>query len=280
MGQFYKGSKVVPELPEVFTISNNLAEVLPSTTLTEVEIFENYKKIPTIEKFEEILNIKIVNVERISKNILIKFENKKYILIHLGMTGRIRYSEVKEKFGWDKIRLTFKNREGEIFYINFTDTRKFGKFQIIDDFNINSGHEVFNLNEKQIEEIIYKISRKKTEIKNILLDQKTISGLGNIYCNDTLFDAKIHPARFGSSLSKDEIYRIIVSSKKILEKGIQQKGSSLKDKMYTDIYGNFGNYQNSFLVYNKKNCPKCTHELQKIYIKQRSSYFCPKCQII
>lgn len=270
----------MPELPEVFTISNNLAEVLPNTTLIEVEIFENYKKIPNVKKFDEILNVKVNKIERISKNIIVNFDNSKNILIHLGMTGRIRYSEVKEEFGWDKIRLTFKNFENKIFFINFTDTRKFGKFQILDSINIKSGLEVFNLNEKEIEEITSKISKKKTEIKNILLDQKTISGLGNIYCNDTLFDAKIHPARLGSSLSIEEIKKIINSSKKILEKGISQKGSSLKDKMYTDIYGNFGNYQDNFLVYNQKSCPDCSHELEKIYIKQRSSYYCPKCQII
>lgn len=280
MVQFYKGSKVVPELPEVFTISTNLAEILPKTTLNEVEIFEKYKKIPSIEKFEEILNTEVKKVDRVSKNILINFENSKYILIHLGMTGRIRYSKTKEKFGWDKIRLTFKNKDKEIFYINFTDTRKFGKFLILSELNITSGIEVFNLNEKQIDDIISTISKKNTEIKNILLDQKIISGLGNIYCNDTLFEAKIHPSRFGSSLSNNEIKRIISASKKILEKGISLKGSSLKDKMYTDIYGNFGRYQDSFLVYNQKNCPECLSDLKKIYIKKRSSYFCPKCQTI
>lgn len=269
----------MPELPEVFTISQNLKNLLPNSTLENVEIIEKYRSIPDIEEFSKILNNKVKDVLRISKYILINFENSETLQIHLGMTGRIRFSKTSQDFGWDKIKFTFKNIDGDIFYINYTDTRKFGKVKIVREVKINTGLEVFNLNQSEKDNLINKISKKNTEIKNILLDQKIISGLGNIYSNDTLFDAKVNPLKKGSELSKTQIESIISSAKNILEKGINLGGSSLKDKMYTDIFGNYGKYQDHFLVYNQDFCPDCKHKLHKIYIKQRSSYYCPTCQV-
>lgn len=279
MGKIFKGITIMPELPEVFTISENLKEILPNSSLEKVDIIEKYRSIPDLTDFSQIINQRVKDVSRVSKYILINFENSKTLLIHLGMTGRIRFAKVPQEFGWDKIILTFKNSNQEEFQINFTDTRKFGKVKILSEVNIDSGKEVFNLNEQEKENLINLISKKNTEIKNILLDQKIISGLGNIYSNDTLFDAKINPSKKGTELSKVEIEKILMSAKKILEKGIEKKGSSLKDKMYTDIYGNFGKYQDYFLVYGKEFCPDCQKKLNKIYIKQRSSFYCSTCQV-
>ena len=268
----------MPELPEVFTISEDLKKILPNSVLENVEIIEKYRSIPETAEFTNILNNKVKEVSRISKYILITFENSLTLLIHLGMTGRIRYSETPKDFGWDKIKFKFFN-EGKNFYINFTDTRKFGKVKILNEVKINTGTEVFNLTSIEKENIINQISKKNTEIKNILLDQKVISGLGNIYSNDTLFDARVNPLKKGNELSKNQIEKIIDSAKKILEKGIRLKGSSLKDKMYTDLFGNYGNYQEHFLVYNQEFCRECNAKLNKVYIKQRSSYYCPTCQV-
>jgi len=267
----------MPELPEVFTITNNLKEILPNSKLVEAEIFEEYRSIPKISAFEEIYSQKIKSVTRISKYILINFENKT-LLIHLGMTGRIRFSKEKELFRWDKIRFKFLSAKGETFYLNFTDTRKFGKVKIVEKPEVNSGTEPFNLSEEDINKLIIKIKNKNTEIKNILLDQKIISGLGNIYSNDTLFEAKINPLIKGKDLAIEDISKIIEVAGKVLEDGILKKGSSMKDKMYTDIYGNYGDYQDYFRIYERKNCRDCDSEIIKIHIKGRSSYYCPKCQ--
>jgi len=269
----------MPELPEVFTITKNLEKILPGSTLNNVEILEVYRSIPTISEFEKIKNEKVKNVARISKYILISFEEFT-LQIHLGMTGRIRFSETKENFGWDKIIFEFINSHDEKFFINFTDTRKFGKVKITKNIAINTGYEPLLIATEKIEETANKIKNKNSEIKNILLDQKIISGLGNIYSNDTLFHAKINPLIKGKDLSLKEIKKIISSSKYILEKGIENGGSSLRDKMYSDIYGNYGTYQDNFLIYEKKNCVECATPIIKIKIKGRASYYCPTCQPI
>lgn len=267
----------MPELPEVFTITKNLKEILPNSEFLEAEIFEEYRSIPKISAFSELYNYKVKSVERISKYILINFSNKTLIL-HLGMTGRIRFSKEKELFRWDKIRFKFKSSSGEVFYINFTDTRKFGKVKITDNPIINSGIEPFELTKEKISQIIQKIKKKNSEIKNILLDQTIISGLGNIYSNDTLFEAGINPLIKGKDLTEDKIEKIIVTANKILLEGINKKGSSMKDKMYTDIYGNYGEYQDYFKIYERKSCINCNSTIIKVAIKGRASYYCPNCQ--
>jgi len=269
----------MPELPEVFTISKNLQEILPNSTLIQTEIFEDYRSIPKIEAFEELKQQKVISVDRVAKYIIISFESKK-LIIHLGMTGRIRYSKQKELFKWDKLRFNFLSADGETYFINFTDTRKFGKVKISNSATINSGIEPFNLDEHKVKTLKEKIQKRNSEIKNILLDQQVIAGLGNIYSNDTLFEAKINPLIKGKDLNDIEVEKIIQAANKVLLEGINKKGSSMKDKMYTDIYGNYGEYQDSFKVYEKKECILCQSKIIKIHIKGRSSYYCPKCQPI
>ena len=267
----------MPELPEVFTITRDLKEILPGSTLINTEILEVYRSIPTSEEFQLLKNEKIKDVDRISKYILIHFQNLT-LQIHLGMTGRIRFSKEKEMFGWDKLRLEFINSRNEKFFINFTDTRKFGKVKIQKNISINTGYEPLLESIEKIDKTVHKIQKKNSEIKNILLDQTLVSGLGNIYANDTLFHSKVNPLIKAKDLSIDQIKNIISSAKIVLERGIKNGGSSLKDKMYSDIYGKYGTYQDHFLIYERKNCTDCETPIVKIKIKGRSSYYCPHCQ--
>ena len=269
----------MPELPEVFTITKNLIELLPGCKLVDVEILENHRSIPKLEEFNQINYQSVKSVDRIAKYILINFD-KNTVMVHLGMTGRLRFSQERKTFGWDKIILTFENSLNEKFYINYTDTRKFGKVKILEKFNPNSGYEPIKENDLEKSIAIKKILVKNSEIKNILLDQKIIAGLGNIYANDTLFDAKINPTIKGKDLSEEKVLKIINSAKKILNLGIEKGGSSLRDKMYTDIYGNLGFYQDNFLVYDQPICKECGHEIVKIKIKGRTTFYCPLCQKI
>jgi formamidopyrimidine-DNA glycosylase len=266
----------MPEFPEVFTITQNLKELLPNAKLVAIEILDFHPKVPKEKEFNSIINQKVSEVTNISKNIYIKFE-KLSLQIHLGMTGRIRFSNEKTNFGWDKIRFEFE-KEGIRFYLNFTDTRKFGKIFLIQEIKIKKGLNPLDFTEGEFEKLLEKISRSRKEIKDLILDQSIISGLGNIYSNDTLHLSKLHPQTAGINLTKPDIKNIIQKAKEILEKGIKYGGSSLEDKMYTNIYGELGEYQNHFLVYNQKICPSCNHEITKIKIKGRGTYFCSKCQ--
>ncbi len=266
----------MPEFPEVFTITKNLNELLKDAELLEVEILDYHPKVSSLEDFKAIENSKITEVRNISKSIIFEFSNGKKIVSHLAMTGRFRYADEKSGFGWDKVRFKFKKNNKE-FFINFTDTRKFGKLQISTNIPKKIFPNPLNYTEKEIEKIKNKISKSNKSIKELLLDQVTFSGLGNIYSNDTLHVSKVDPQTKGKDLEINKIKEIIENGQKILREGIELGGSSLYDKMYTDIYGNEGKYQDFFKIYNLKNCKDCGRKITKIKIAGRGTFFCENC---
>ena len=266
----------MPEFPEVFTITKNLQKQLKNAVLIEVEYLDYHPKISAIRELKQLENNQVLDVYNVSKNIIIKFPDENYLVSHLAMTGRYRFSKEKEMFGWDKIRFKFE-KNGNIFFINFTDTRKFGKLILTKTLNVKPEINPLNINEEQIKKIVSKIQKSKKTIKELLLDQNIISGLGNIYCNDTLHLSKINPEKTGDKLTEEEIRKIISNAKIILELGIEKGGSSLYDKMYTDIFGNTGNYQDFFQVYNLKICKDCGGEITKKMIGGRGTYYCKNC---
>ena len=266
----------MPEFPEVFTITKNLQKQLKNAVLLEVEYLDYHPKISAISELKQLENNQVLDVYNVSKNIIFKFPDDNHLVSHLAMTGRYRFSNEKELFGWDKIRFKFE-KNGYIFFINFTDTRKFGKLILTKTLNIKPEINPLNINEEQIKNIVSKIQKSKKTIKELLLDQNIISGLGNIYCNDTLHFSKINPGKTGDKLTEEEIRKVISNAKIILELGIEKGGSSLYDKMYTDIYGNTGNYQDFFQVYNQKICKDCGGEITKKMIGGRGTYYCKNC---
>lgn len=266
----------MPEFPEVYTITKNLNELLSDATLLDVEIINSHPKISTLEEFISLLNLKVLKVKNVSKSIIFEFSDNKKIISHLAMTGRFRFSNQKELFGWDKIRFKF-SKENKIFYLNFTDTRKFGKLIISNQIPNQIFPNPLEYSENEIEKIIKKITKSNKTIKELLLDQNTFSGLGNIYSNDTLHISKVHPEEKGSNLNENQIRNIILNAQKILKEGIDLGGSSLYDKMYTNIYGEEGKYQQFFKVYNQKICKDCNNQIKKIKISGRGTFYCPKC---
>ena len=266
----------MPEFPEVFTITQNLKEQLVNSTLIEIEILEFHPKVSRLEEFEQLKNHQIINIKNISKSIIFEFSNNKKIVSHLAMTGRFRFSNKQDLFGWDKVRFTF-TKNGEIFYINFTDTRKFGKLLISNKIPNQVFPNPLDYQEKEIKLIINKILKSNKTIKELLLDQNTFSGLGNIYSNDTLNISKVHPNTKGNSLDEKKVREIIFNAQEILREGIKLGGSSLYDKMYTNIYGKEGTYQDNFKIYNLKKCKNCGNIVTKIKIGGRGSFFCEYC---
>ena len=142
-------------------------------------------------------------------------------------------------------------------------------------------NELWDISLKEsVKQVVSKICKKNKSIKEVLLDQSIIAGIGNIYANELLFDAKVHPKFVANKLSNRQLNKIINSSIIILEKAIVKGGSSIKD--YTNIEGNLGYFQNEFKVYAKEgsSCLKCKSLIKKIKQMGRASYFCPKCQKI
>ena len=285
----------MPELPEVEIVKKSLKKNVKDKKILDVVITNRNLRFKVEKDFEKILkNRKIQNVNRYAKNIILELNGNIYVIIHLGMTGTfhlIRNNVLKNtnlSFYQSKdlpvkhnhIILIFKK-----FRVIYNDPRRFGFFKLLKDkesFKLylnNIGYEPLdkNFNLKYLKKSI--LFRKKC-IKSILLDQKIISGIGNIYANEILFHSGLNPRKKGIKLKDFELKYLYKYSKLVLRKAILKGGSSIRDFRNTE--GDKGSFQDNFKVYNKDdhNCPnkKCNYKIKKINISNRSTFYCENCQ--
>jgi formamidopyrimidine-DNA glycosylase len=262
----------MPELPEIITITRQLNTVLSSKKIISVHQSENIKHLE-LSNTPKIMCRRITATKLIGKTILIETEANYSILIHLGMTGRLLYNSTDK---YEKCRFTF----GDNSYLAFSDVRKFGYLKILTREQVrqkveNIGPNALRLNTNEL----YAATQKsKTDIKTLLLNQKIISGLGNVYATDALFIAKVHPQALAKSLNPNQTENLCKAIKKILNEGIKNRGISMN--RYVDAFGKTGNQQNHFRVYKKagQKCSKCGNIIESIKQKGRTTYFCPRCQ--
>ena len=287
----------MPELPEVEVVKKSLEEKIKNLTIKRVFINNNKLRYKINNKeFYKIKGYKIISVERRSKYLLINLNQNLTILAHLGMTGKFfiidnNNTKIKTSFYYS-VEKNESKHDHLTLYLNkglkliYNDVRKFGFLRLFKNSNVyNCKHLKFlgpePLTKKfNLSYIIKYFLNRKTSIKKVLMDQKFVSGLGNIYCNEILFLCKIIPHRIVKNINKKEIGDIIKFTKKILIKSIDQGGSSIKN--FVNIEGKSGSFQQKFNVYNREkskcNRNKCLGIIQKINISNRSSYFCSKCQ--
>ena len=285
----------MPELPEVEIVKKSLKKNVKDKKILDVIVTNRNLRFKVEKDFEKILkNRKIQNVNRYAKNIILKLNGNIYVIIHLGMTGTfhlIRNNVLKNtnlSFYQSKdlpikhnhIILIFKK-----FRLIYNDPRRFGFFKLLKDkesFKLylnNIGYEPLdkNFNLKYLKKSV--LFRKKC-IKSILLDQKIISGIGNIYANEILFHSGLNPKKKGLKLKDFELKYLYKYSKLVLRKAILKGGSSIRDFRNTE--GDKGSFQDNFKVYNKDdhNCPnkKCNYKIKKINISNRSTFYCENCQ--
>ena len=286
----------MPELPEVEVVKKSLERKLKNLTIKEVFINNNKLRYKINNKeLSKIKGLKIISVRRRSKYLLINLEKNITILAHLGMTGKFfifkKNKKYKTSFYYSLKKndskhdhLTFFLSKG--FKLIYNDIRKFGFIKLFESQNIYKCNHLKFLGPEPLNKDFNKnyisnyFLNKKTKAKNLLMNQKFIAGLGNIYCNEILFLCKISPNRIVKKINKQESEKIVKFTKKIIKKSISQGGSSIKD--FASAEGESGNFQQEFNVYNreKKKCKtkKCTGIIKKISISGRSSFFCPRCQ--
>lgn len=274
----------MPELPEVETIKRSLEKELIGQKVKNIKIF-NYDFIfkNKIKNLNTLINTKLLSIKRKGKYLVFLFE-KELLLFHLGLTGFFILSENKDKIS-DKERnyliLSLQFEKHELFY---SDIRKFGKVRKAKIKDISTLTELRNLGkdalEINFEEFKNLFLKRNRNIKDLLMDQRLISGLGNIYVNELLFRAQISPFRNSKELKEEDIKRLFFQMKDLLKEAIIFRGSSIKN--YVDAKGKKGEFQNRFLVYGKKNtaCPRCGENLKYQKISQRGTFYCPKCQPI
>ena len=287
----------MPELPEVEVVKKSLEGKLKNLTVKRVLVNNNKLRYKINNRqFYKIKGHKIVSVERRSKYILIILNKGLTILAHLGMTGKFfildknnkkqktsfYYSIKKNETKHDHLTLYFEKGLKLI----YNDVRKFGFLKILKSKNIlKSNHLKFlgpepltkNFN---LDYVIKYFLHNKKKIKDLLMDQKFVSGLGNIYCNEILFLCRLNPHRTVKQINKKEQLNLVKFTKKILKLSIARGGSSIKN--FANTQGKEGDFQQKFNVYNKEkskcNRKNCLGIIQKIYTSSRSSFFCPRCQ--
>jgi len=284
----------MPELPEVEIIIRDLKKVLPGLKITG--FWTDVKSFKKAEK--EILNKKILSVRRMGKNILIELSQNTTLLIHQKMTGHLMYGkwekakeEKKEK--WVSaisgpmrddpqnrfIHLLINLSNG--FQLALCDMRKFAKVKAVktDELNklkdVKIGPDPMDKN-FSFEKFKEALKRKRGAIKKILMDQKIIAGIGNIYSDEILWLAGFHPLKKVESFSKEELKKLYLSIKPVLKRAIRARGSSYID--YRDAFGRKGNYQNIQYAYGREG-ERCLKEdggvIKRIKIGGRSAHFCP-----
>lgn len=260
----------MPELPEVITIRDDLRKEVVGKKITGVKVSPGYKFVG-----KELIGEKIVEITNIAKLLLLKLSNGKYIATHLNMSGVLLFNTTDS---W--IRLTLELETGDKFH--FSDTRMFGYFQIwtpkqVDEYRSRYGKTMIESDISK-EEFAELIGKYKKPIKLVLLDQKIVSGIGNIYANDALYMSKIHPKRKANELSTEELYALFENLQVILNEGVEHRGSTID--RYRDLYGKPGSHQNHFRIYGKKGqkCPVCGNEFTYERVQDRPTYFCENCQ--
>jgi|TARA_B110001452_G_scaffold197801_1_gene167749 formamidopyrimidine-DNA glycosylase len=287
----------MPELPEVEVVKRSLRKVVSNLIIKKVII--NSKKLRykiDKKKFQRIINKKITSIKRRSKYLLINLDTDITILVHLGMTGKFFIRKninefYKTSFYYEMSR-KHKKHDHVIFKFNkkteliYNDVRKFGFIKIINTNEIlNNVHLKLLGPEPLSEKFDLKyfnnyIHNKKKTIKDTLMDQKFVSGLGNIYVNEVLYLSKINPKKSVNKLNNKEINKIILFTKKTLKVSIQRGGSSIQN--FSDSDGKSGTFQQNFNVYAREGMKctknKCKEIIKKTNISNRSTFFCKSCQ--
>ena len=275
----------MPELPEVETVCRALSKVIKNSRIKKIEFYRKDLRWQVKNNLEVTLKNNIfIDPYRRGKYILIPTNTDKIFLIHLGMSGQIRIKKKDIVQKHDHMRLIVENNNKH-FVVTYNDSRRFG---YIDLFKKKELREHFLLSKigveplgrgLTIEYLQNNFNKRVINIKNALIDQKIIAGIGNIYASEILYKAKINPLRKVNSLSKNDLNSIITYTKIILKKSIDVGGTTIRDHMQPD--GSLGYFTQKLQVYGKTNekCKTCNSFIVKEVISNRSTFVCRHCQI-
>nr|WP_321513368.1 bifunctional DNA-formamidopyrimidine glycosylase/DNA-(apurinic or apyrimidinic site) lyase [uncultured Pseudodesulfovibrio sp.] len=269
----------MPELPEVEVIARGLSQTLAGRTVISV-------KVPGLTRLSDAAEVIVPGVQgqticrvyRRAKVLLIELENESTLVFHLKMTGRVVHGERRDINKHD--RIVFVLDDGS--WLIFSDMRKFGYVKLFTkqllenwDFLQKVGPEPL---ESSPAELVERIAGRKTSIKGLLLNQSVVAGVGNIYADESLFRAGIHPETKGHRIGHERALKLFAELQDVLKLAIRENGSSISD--YVNAHGDAGAFQNSFNVYGKKGqqCSRCNGLLQAVKVAGRTSTFCPHCQ--
>lgn len=279
----------MPELPEVETIRGQLAPVVEGCVIAGVEVKDPRWITPhKVSEFERALSgASIKTLGRRGKYLLLAETSGSTLVMHLRMTGNLLFIREGDPLPERHLRGAFwleSTRGRSVGTLAFTDPRRFGTAQIFDStaqldayLDARLGPEPFD-DEFDGAYLHGSLKGRRTPIKAILLDQKVVSGIGNIYADEALFRAGIAPRRSAARISRPRADRLAETIRDALAAGIDAKGASIDD--FRDAYGVQGSFQDQFLVHRREGlpCPTCASTVVKVRCAGRGTYFCPACQ--
>ncbi len=290
----------MPELPEVETIKRGLQMRIRGANLASVDVLEPKTAIFSSAEIKQLYGAKVKSIHRRAKVLIWDFENGFSLLFHLKMTGQVivdhpdekRYAgghptksmETSNKLPDRSSRIVFNFNDKMVVYFN--DQRKFGWVKLLptkdvdsEDLLIKIGPDAHELEPSPMrDEINRKIRNSRRTIKAVILDQNLIAGVGNIYADESLHLAKIHPARKASSLTKTDVDRLLEAIKTIMNESIKLGGTSFTN--YVNVVGVRGDYLQHARVFRREGqaCQVCGAKIIKTRVAGRGTHYCPTCQ--
>ncbi|HEV2521544.1 MAG TPA: bifunctional DNA-formamidopyrimidine glycosylase/DNA-(apurinic or apyrimidinic site) lyase [Candidatus Acidoferrales bacterium] len=276
----------MPELPEVETVVRGLRLSLPGRSIVNVR----FGKTDFVEKpaaiAEQLPGMRVAEVARLGKFISIELKAGEpgvkdcprfNLIVHLGMTGQLTLASPGSPVA-PHTHCYFALDDGR--ELRYTDVRRFGRMMLVpesslEDFKRKLGEEPLEVSAKEFCRVL---SSRRARVKALLLDQKVLRGIGNIYADESLYRAGLHPARIGQSLTKNKLLALHKSIRRVLADAIHFRGSSISD--YVDSAGNRGEFQLRHQVYQREGepCFRCHAKIRRMIVAGRSSHFCPRCQ--
>src|SRR3984893_11899858 len=276
----------MPELPEVETVVRGLRASLPGRTILDVRLGKTDFIDDPVTLAERLPGARICNVTRLGKFVSIDLvpcdpaadpAERVYLVIHLGMTGQLA-TRLSDDPVPPHTHVFFALDDGR--ELRYTDIRRFGRILLVPESGIDAFRDRLGAEPLEItlEEFRARFGSRRARVKALLLDQGILRGVGNIYADESLFRARIHPARIGRNLTQAQLTALHQAVREILTAAIRLRGSSISD--YVDADGKRGEYQFRHRVYQRdgKPCVRCREKIRRVIVAGRSSHFCPRCQ--
>jgi formamidopyrimidine-DNA glycosylase len=273
----------VPELPEVETIRAALAPALEGRQIEDVAIDDPRLTRPhdPREVEAELVGEEIVRFDRRGKYLVVRFRTSRALLIHLRMTGSLHYAPDRTLQDDPHRRAVIKlDNDSDVAY---RDVRRFGTWLLLEPDEVKPYLDLKNGPEPLEREfttrfLAGRLHGRRAPVKAAILDQRTIAGLGNIYADEGLWHARIHPLRPAGALDAEEVSRVRSGARRALKTGIARQGATLRD--YRTPEGRSGSMQEEFRVYGRAGepCPRCGTPIEKIRAGGRGTWYCPSCQ--
>jgi formamidopyrimidine-DNA glycosylase len=278
----------MPELPEVEVVRRDLEREIVGKRVKGVEVdgMRSVRRHHNRKQFiTRLEGKKITGVERRGKYLLCRLEGGDVLIIHLGMSGQLLRAKTSRESRRKHTHVIITFTQGG--QLRFIDPRTFGEMFVTEADALNKVSELNHLgldpleNAMSWEQFGQLISQRHAKLKPLLMDQKFLAGIGNIYSDEILWGAGLRWDRMSDSLSSQEIRRLYRAMVEILQDAVKYRGSSLADEQYVDLFGKPGDYQHHHKVYARdgETCRRCRHVIRRERVGGRSTFYCEACQV-